>query len=81
MACRNRRALTEKGREIKKRLIDMDISQAEFCRRYAIPPNRFSDIMRGETKYTRIEKRIYNIFGMKGGEENGMGAACGGGGA
>lgn len=79
MACRNQRMLTDEGREIKKRLIDMNMSQAEFCRRYKIPPNRFSDILRGEKKYKRMEKRIYELFEMKGGEDDGMGTACGGG--
>lgn len=80
MACRRQRELTNEGREIKKKLIDMNMTQAEFCRRYGIAENRFCDVIRGERKYKRTESRILELFGMKGGEdEDGMGKAVGGG--
>lgn len=79
MACRQKRELTNEGREIKKKLIDMNMTQAEFCRRHGIAENRFCDVIRGEKKYKRTERRILELFEMKGGEDDGMGKAVGGG--
>ncbi len=39
------RKLTKHGKKIKKKIIDMNLSQKEFCRMYGIPECRLSDVM------------------------------------
>lgn len=37
--------LTPFGVEVKKRLLEMRLTQREFCREHHIPENRFSEIL------------------------------------
>ena len=39
--------LTPFGAEVKKRLIDMNMTQTEFCKKYNIPYTRFSELITG----------------------------------
>jgi predicted transcriptional regulator len=52
--CSNR-PLTPFGLEVKKRLLELQITQREFCRRENIPENRMSEILYGDrvAKYHR----------------------------
>ena len=52
------------GAEVKKKLIDLGLSQLEFCKMYNIPPNRFSELLTGyepSHKYKKLVAEILNI--------------------
>ncbi|WP_026894426.1 Rha family transcriptional regulator [Clostridiisalibacter paucivorans] len=58
------RKLTDLGVEVKKQLIDKNMSQREFCRKYGIPENRFSEILYGVRpgkKYKKIIKKALDL--------------------
>ncbi|MDI3480824.1 MAG: hypothetical protein PWQ97_479 [Tepidanaerobacteraceae bacterium] len=56
--------LTQYGVEVKKRLLDLKMTQQEFCDKYGIPKNRFSEILYGikpGNKYRAIINRALQI--------------------
>lgn len=59
------REMTENGRKIKKRLIDMNLTQAKLSKQCGIPQNRICDIIHSE-KYPRLTKRVLEYLGITG---------------
>lgn len=57
--------LTPFGVEVKKRLIDRRMSNSEFCRKYNIPMNRFSEILYGSRPGNKYRDRIATILGIE----------------
>lgn len=56
--------LTPFGIEVKKKLIDMNMTQAEFCKEHGIPQNRFTEMITGlkpNYKYRRLVSKILKI--------------------
>lgn len=62
---RKARALTPTGKEIKKRLVDLGMTQAEFCRRYGVAQNRMTDICRSDKCLRRTRKRVYQLLNIR----------------
>ena len=60
----NKRELSEDGIVIKKKLIDMNMTQAEFCRKYNIAQNRFCDMLYTKDKCQKERKKVYKILGI-----------------
>lgn len=59
-----RKKLTPFGIEVKKRLLDLGVSQSSFCREHGIPENRFSETLSNSNpngKYRRKISRILNV--------------------
>lgn len=50
--------ITPFGKEVKKRLVDMGLTQREFCRQMNIPENRFSEILYG----SRVAKKHREVI-------------------
>jgi len=42
-----KRRFTPWGKEVKKKLLDMNLTQKEFCKRHEIPYNRFTEMVTG----------------------------------
>lgn len=61
---RKRRPLTPTGELIKRRLIALDMTQAEFCRRYGINQQRFSDACRTRRTAIAERKKICDILNI-----------------
>lgn len=59
-----RQRVTAFGIEVKKRLLDMNMTQAEFCEEYGIPRNRFSEILTGLYERPKYKKMISEILGI-----------------
>ena len=57
--------LTPFGIEVKKRLLELKMSQKEFCKKYDIPENRFSEILHGTVPGKKYREKIANILGIK----------------
>lgn len=56
--------LTPLGIEVKKRLLDMNMTQTEFCEKHDIPINRFSELLTGLYpchKYKKIVCKVLKI--------------------
>lgn len=56
--------LTPLGIEVKKRLLDMNLTQREFCEKYNIPVNRFSELLTGfqpNHKYKKLVCKVLKI--------------------
>jgi hypothetical protein len=56
--------LTPFGVRVKQRLIELRMTQKEFCIKYDIPTNRFSEILynvRPGTKYKRLIADVLDI--------------------
>lgn len=60
----NKRELTEQGIIIKKKLIDMNMTQAEFCRKHNIAQNRFCDMLYTEKNCKKERRIVYKILGI-----------------
>ncbi len=58
--------LTLFGIEVKKKLLDMNVTQAEFCRKHGIPNNRFSEILTGSRQNFKYREQIKEILDIKG---------------
>lgn len=57
------RKLTKHGKKIKKKIIDMNLSQKEFCRMYGIRENRLSEVMYTNQRKD-LRKRVCDILGI-----------------
>lgn len=56
--------LTPWGIKVKKRLIDMNMTQVDFCKKYGIPENRFSEMITGSKpnyKHKKVVNKILKI--------------------
>lgn len=56
--------ITNFGLTVKKALLDQGLSQREFCAQYAIPENRFCEMLRGIRpgyKYRPLVQRVLRI--------------------
>lgn len=54
--------LTPWGIEVKKRLLDLNMTQVEFCEKYNIPQNRFSEMLTGLKPNIRHKKTVNKIL-------------------
>ncbi len=64
MLKRNKNELTELGLIVKKKLLDQQMSQTDFCNRLEIPKNRFSELLYGvrpTKKYKELIKKELQI--------------------
>lgn len=62
---RCRRPISAEGKAIKAMLIEVDMTQADFCRKYNIPQNRMSDIIHTDVTSRRMiswRLKIYEIL-------------------
>lgn len=57
--------LTPFGIKVKQKLLEMRMSQSEFCERYKIPMNRFSEILYGSRPGTKYRDKIAKILGIE----------------
>lgn len=56
--------LTPWGITVKKKLLDLNMTQAEFCDKYGIPRNRLAEMVTGlkpNYKYRKIVNKILKI--------------------
>ncbi len=58
--------LTPWGMMVKKRLIDLNMSQVDFCRKYGIPPNRLSEMITGSKPNYKHKKAVDEILKIDG---------------
>ena len=56
--------LTPFGVKVKKKLLEMRMTQSEFCERYKIPMNRFSEILYGSRPGFKYRDKIAKILGI-----------------
>lgn len=59
------RQLTEFGLAVKKALLDMQITQKDFCNEQDIPVNRFTEILYGLRPGLRYRKQIAEALGIR----------------
>ena len=62
---RQKRPISPEGKTIKAMLIELGMTQAEFCRKYDIPQNRLSDIIHTDVTSRRMipyRLKIYQIL-------------------
>lgn len=57
--------LTPFGIKVKQRLLDKRMTQREFCERYQIPMNRFSEILYGSRPGLKYREKIAKILGIE----------------
>ncbi|GAB6170752.1 hypothetical protein JCM15765_02300 [Paradesulfitobacterium aromaticivorans] len=57
--------LTPFGVEVKKCLLDLGLTQKEFCEQNEIPENRFSEILYGKRVASEYRIRIEEALGFK----------------
>lgn len=57
-----RRKLTAFGIEVKKRLLDLGLSQAAFCRQHGIPENRFSEALSSPNPNGKYRRQIARLL-------------------
>lgn len=57
--------LTPFGVKVKKRLLDLGVSQKEFCEQNDIPENRFSEILYGKRVASEYRMRIEETLGLR----------------
>ena len=56
--------LTPWGMKVKKRLIDLNMTQVDFCKKYGIPENRLSEMITGSKpnyKHKKVVDKILEI--------------------
>lgn len=56
--------LTPFGLEVKRRLLELNMTQKEFCQQHNIPMNRLSEIIYGDRiarKYTKKVAKVLKI--------------------
>jgi predicted transcriptional regulator len=56
--------LTPWGMEVKKRLIDMNMTQVDFCKKYGIPRNRLSELLTGSKPNCKHKKVVDKVLKM-----------------
>ena len=64
---KRRRQLTPFGLRVKKRLLDLGITQKEFCREHQIPESRFSEMLSGKKTGLRYQRRVAQLLGISDG--------------
>lgn len=57
--------LTPFGLEVKKRLLELNMTQKEFCKKHEIPENRFSEIIRGSIQKSKYKDKIAKVLNIK----------------
>lgn len=57
--------LTPFGKKVKQKLIELRMSHSEFCKRYQIPTNRFSEILYGSRPGTKYREKIIEILNIE----------------
>ncbi len=60
-----KRALTPFGLEVKKRLLELGLTQKEFCRLHDISETRFSEILYGVLPGKRYIKKISKLLNIR----------------
>lgn len=58
------RRLTPFGVEVKKKLLDLNMTQAEFCREHNIPQNRLTEILTGIRPNYKHRELVIEILGI-----------------
>lgn len=61
---KQKQRLTPFGIEVKKKLLDLNMTQTEFCQQNKIPPNRFTELLTGlrpNYKYRRLVSKVLKI--------------------
>ena len=58
----NLKELTPFGIKVKRKLLEMRMTQSEFCERYKIPMNRFSEILYGSRPGIKYREKISEIL-------------------
>jgi transcriptional regulator with XRE-family HTH domain len=61
----NLKELTTFGIKVKQKLLEKKMTQSEFCERYKIPMNRFSEILYGSRPGTKYRVKIAEILGIE----------------
>lgn len=62
---KQKRPVSAEGKAIKEMLLELGMTQAEFCRKYNIPQNRLSDIIHTDVTSRRMipyRLKIYRIL-------------------
>lgn len=62
---KQKRPMSAEGKAIKAMLLELGMTQAEFCRKYGIPQNRLSDIIHTDVTSRRMipyRLKIYQIL-------------------
>jgi hypothetical protein len=59
------RPLTPVGKKIMKRLIDLEMSQADFCRQHNMAANQFSCMIRSNELHRNLLKQTCDILNIK----------------
>lgn len=62
---RNKRPISDQGKAIKMMLVQLDMTQSEFCRQYGIPQNRLCDIIHSDSASRRqipLRLKLYKIM-------------------
>lgn len=59
-----RRKLSPFGVAVKKRLLDLGITQSAFCRQHGIPENRFSESLSSKSPINKYRDKIARILGI-----------------
>ena len=57
-------ALTPFGKEIKKRMIDLDMEQKDLAKAVGVVPSYISDVFRGARSGVKIKKKICEAVGL-----------------
>ena len=61
----NLKELTPFGIKVKRKLLEMRMTQSEFCERYQIPMNRFSEILYGSRPGIKYREKITEILSIE----------------
>ncbi len=56
--------LTKFGLEVKKALLEKQMTQKQFCLKYGIPENRFSEILYGGRPGTKYKAKIAKVLNI-----------------
>ena len=57
--------LTPFGIQVKQKLLEMRMTNSEFCDKYEIPMNRFSEILYGARKGEKYRSKITKILNIE----------------
>lgn len=61
----SRKNLTPFGKKVKKALLDLNMTQKEFCDRNEIPVNRFTDMLYGIRPCTKYREKVRKVLGIQ----------------
>lgn len=62
---RKKMTLTPYGIDVKKALLDRQITQTEFCDKYKIPISRFSEVLHGTRPGNKYREIIAKVLGVE----------------